>query len=474
MLLDPSLTMQLQNKHIVILGIGITGLACARFLHSKGIAFAVNDSRNNPINEKCFKDEFTEIPLSLGQWNEALIKRADIIITSPGIDLSENKIASNITENCQVWGDIEFFFRIVSAQGLTIPTLAVTGSNGKSTVVSLLAHLGDQLGYNICLAGNIGTPIFELLLQENAMSELSAIDCLILELSSFQLETLQSMCATGASILNISDDHLDRHKTLDNYQHIKQKIYLHAKTLVVNRDDPLTQPVVLPVEQKVVSFGYDQAKQQQFGLATIDGSVQLMFGDKKLIAVNKLPIAGTHNALNCLAALALGQSIGWSLTTMTQHLSSFKGLDHRCQTVLTDDGITWINDSKATNVGATLAAIDGLASIKLTNQQLILIAGGEGKGADFTPLTLALSNVVDHLITLGKDGDKIAALSTTNTSVNSVEQAVLIANKMAKQGDIVLLSPACASLDMFKNYQERGQAFCLAVQSLNVKHGVTY
>jgi len=445
------------NKNVLILGLGLSGLSCVRFLTKMDVKFAVNDSRNSPVNIEQFNKEYPLLKLSLGQWDAELIAAADIIITSPGIDLNDKNIATHINDKCQIWGDVELFFQIINQHNIVLPTLAVTGSNGKSTVVSLLAHIGKKLGLNICLAGNIGLPIVDMLAEDN----LEQIDCLVLELSSFQLETLRSMNALGVSVLNISDDHLDRHKTLENYQHIKHNIYHQGQTLVFNRDDQLTLPLAVNNDQTLVSFGSDNAKDGQFGL--LNNKQALAIASNSLIALNQLPMSGTHNALNCLAALALGQSAGWNMAEMVNVLGSFVGLEHRCQIVPSNDGIIWINDSKATNVGATLAAIEGLVQTKKASQKLILIAGGEGKGADFSPLKIAINNNVAQLITLGKDGDKLADLTDKSISVTSLQNAVDTASALARNGDIVLLSPACASLDMFSNFVERGNAFIAAV-----------
>ncbi|MEO9495342.1 MAG: UDP-N-acetylmuramoyl-L-alanine--D-glutamate ligase, partial [Vibrio splendidus] len=303
-------------------------------------------------------------------------------------------------------------------------------------------------------------PVLDLLTDSQ-----QAIDCLVLELSSFQLETLRSMQAMAGTILNVSDDHLDRHKTLANYTAIKQEIYPQCSVAVVNRDDIATQLSNNKV-QKQLSFGSDKPEVGHFGIETFDGSRYLMFGEDKLIAVDQLPLAGMHNALNYLAALALGLHAGWSLSLMVEALSGFKGLEHRCERIETQDGIQWINDSKATNVGATLAAIKGLSAVVGENNQLILIAGGDGKGADFSPLKDMLAEHIDLLYTLGKDGDKIAQLAENSIKVKTIEEAVQLASVEAKAGDMVLLSPACASLDMFKNFVERGQVFVRAVQSV--------
>ena len=443
---------QLKNKQILVLGAGLTGMSCVRFLAKHQLSCDLNDSRENIINREEFKQSFPGCSLHLGAWNEALIKQAQVILISPGIDLAAEGLNKLISDDCQVMGDVELFCQVTDK-----PMVAVTGSNGKSTLVSLLAHIGQSLGKNVALGGNIGVPVLEQLSDD--------IECYILELSSFQLETLKSMKAVAASVLNVSDDHLDRHLTLENYSEIKQRIYQQCQTAVINRDDKLSYSQIdLPVDQ-VVSFGSNSAKQGDFGLALLDAKYYLTFGDEKLISLEELPLAGIHNALNYLAALALGYCLGWAIPDMISQFDSFKGLAHRCQRIATSDNITWINDSKATNVGATLAAINGLSST-LVDNKLILIAGGDGKGADFSPLKAPIEKVVSFLITLGKDGGEIANLKNNSQQVATLAEAVSLANQQANSGDIVLLSPACASIDMFKNFAQRGEMFTDAVIAL--------
>ncbi|MGJ8692464.1 MAG: UDP-N-acetylmuramoyl-L-alanine--D-glutamate ligase [Thalassotalea sp.] len=444
----------LDNKEIVVLGAGITGLSCARFLSKHGIKFSLNDSRKNIIDSHEFNQQFAGNYLSLGHWDKALINSADIVLASPGIDLNNPEIAGCLNDEGEVFGDVELYCRLTQ-----VPTIAVTGSNGKSTVVSLLAFLGERLGYNTQLGGNIGIPVLDTIEQRP--------DFLILELSSFQLETMTNMQARSACVLNVCDDHLDRHATIDNYQKIKQEIYRQTDIAVINRDDSRTAlPEILTFKTQY-SFGLEQplnATAEVFGLQELDGQQWLISGQQALIAVAELPLAGIHNALNCLAALALGKAAGWSLTDMVKALPDFVGLEHRCQPVATNDGIRWINDSKATNVGATIAAINGFASNKSQQQDLYLIAGGDGKGADFSELAPAIKQHVFHTVTLGKDGGQIAALTSASSTVSTLADAVNLVKSQAKSGDIVLLSPACASIDMFKNYIERGLAFIDAVQ----------
>lgn len=493
----------LQDKNIVVLGAGLTGLSCVRFLHACNITCAVNDNREAPIDTVAFAQKFPDTKLTLGYWNEDLITQADIILASPGIDLVKTGIKQMIAANAEVWGDIELFCFVNQYSEKPLPILAVTGSNGKSTAVSMLAHVGNALNVNTALGGNIGQPVLDLFTikdardQESNHSEQShseqshsekqyseqnlsaeqqtkmssSVEMLVLELSSFQLETITRMHSLAATVLNVSDDHLDRHITLNNYQAIKQRIYQNAAVAITNRDDERTQ--TLGAAQPMISFGSDKPTTGHFGLQTSDltGCTELMFGDEKLIELSALPLAGIHNALNYLAVLALGYSAGWPMNKMIEGLKTFTGLAHRCQVIPTTDNVAWINDSKATNVGATLAAINGLAKTKATDSQLILIAGGDGKGADFSSLKKTFIDNISCLITLGKDGDKIASL-VENTSiewikVTSLKEAVVQAKERVKPNDIVLLSPACASLDMFKNFMARGECFSEAVNHVS-------
>ena len=438
----------MQNKNILVLGLGATGLSCVRFLTSQNVNFVVNDSRAKPPGVEQLKQINSKVKLISGRWDCSAIANADLIIASPGVDINLPEIKNNRKAGSELIGDVELFCQFSNSS-----VIAVTGSNGKSTVVSLLAHLAEYCELDAALAGNIGLPALDVVSQQK--------DFVILELSSFQLETMTSMQAVAATILNISDDHLDRHQTIENYAQIKHKIFDQSKRRVITREQNLSQPV----EQLTtdVSFGLDSPAHGHFGISCVSGIRYLCFGATNLVACNQLPIVGKHNELNCLAALALGYCAGWPLERMVNGLSSFEGLDHRCKQVDSGDDIIWVNDSKATNIGATLAAIDGLAS---SQHKLILIAGGDGKGADFNELKPALAKV-DHLVTLGKDGSQIAALKAGSIEVTTIQEAVSSSRKLANAGDMVLLSPACASIDMFNNYMQRGDMFIQAIREAN-------
>ena len=451
----------LQNKQVMVLGAGLSGLSCARFLQRHNVHFVLNDNRSHSLDVVAFNQDFPDTSVCLGYWQTAWLRMADIILVSPGIDLATPELRDNISDDCQIWGDVELYCRLVAEQTEPSPkVLAVTGSNGKSTVVSLLHFWAERLGLSAQLAGNIGQPVLDYFHEQP--------EYLILELSSFQLETISSMSPAVACVLNVSDDHLDRHGDLATYQQIKQKVYHNSDVVIFNRDDRATWLSGTKSNSTSYSFGAEQASGNDFGLMfnQQDKKYYLMQGDKALLDTEQLTITGRHNALNCLAALALASNIGWPLMQLVALLPEFEGLAHRCQRVPSSDGIIWINDSKATNVGATEAALLGLANDE-QQHNLYLIAGGVGKGADFSPLKDLLNNKVSAVFTFGQDGDAIAALTDKACSVQSLQEAVKMAAQQAQTGDTVLLSPACASLDMFDNYIQRGQAFVDAVKEVN-------
>ncbi len=455
------MTLIASTQLTIILGLGVTGLSVARFLSRQKTKFMVIDSRENPPGLNDFCNEFSEVNYVVGKLDSELLSIASEVIVSPGIDLKTPEIAALIDAGVSVIGDIELFAREVKK-----PVVAITGSNAKTTVTSLVGQMAIDDSVDVAVGGNIGTPVLDLLLK-NA-------DLYVLELSSFQLESTFSLNATVSTVLNISEDHMDRYDSLAAYHRAKQRIYFGAKTVVVNRADPLTQP---PLAQGVnrISFGLNQPDRNDFGVITRNGIDYLAHEFKPLMPVNKLKLRGSHNVANCLAALAIGYSVGLSLEAMLQTLNNFKGLEHRCQWVATIDEVDYINDSKATNVGATVAAIDGFsAELKGTSRRVVLIAGGESKGADFTPLIKSLRGNVSTIILIGIDAQRINdAIIAENMAdrfntvyAKSLRDAVHIAKDNAKQKDIVLLSPACASFDMFKSFEDRGNQFTVTVKEL--------
>lgn len=445
----------------LVVGLGQTGLSCVRFLTRCGVPVAVTDSRATPPGLETLRAEQTDIAISVGGFDAVLFAWAQRLVVSPGVPLNEPLIVEARGRGVEVMGDIELFARVAQA-----PIAAITGANGKSTVTLLLAEMCRAAGREVRVGGNIGTPALELLGK-------SEPDCYVLELSSFQLDSTRSLHAAAATVLNISADHMDRYRDIAEYTASKQTIFNvpfnvsgaaagQPGVAVINRDDPLVR--VMPTcHRQVVSFGLDAPAEQQFGRRLHEGRYWLARGEQRLLAVDDLRLAGEHNQANALAALALGEALGLPLPAMLSTLQTFTGLPHRVQFVTSAEGVSWLNDSKGTNVGATLAAIQGLQG------PLILIAGGQGKGADFSPLREAVKDKVRTVILLGEDAALIeAALAgvVPVQYVSTMSAAVAAAHAIARPGDTVLLSPACASFDMFAGFAARGDAFMAAVHAL--------
>ena len=443
----------------VVIGLGKTGLSCAHYLHSQGLPFKIIDTRENPPGEAECHQLFPDIPLHTGSFNEQWLMAADELVVSPGIALSEPAIARAIENGATAIGDIELFCRAVNTCSTKKPLIAITGSNGKSTVTTLVGEMIRYSGFNPGVGGNIGKPALDLLDDDS-------IDVFVLELSSFQLETTHSLRATAATVLNISPDHMDRYPTLVEYHQAKQRIYKGCGTAVFNRDDPLTSPL-LPVTAGAVTFTSGAPDLGQMGLLSDDDGVWLSKGLEKQINTRQMKLKGRHNYLNALAALALGEAIGLDSRAMFEALMAFPGLKHRCQWLGELDGVAWFNDSKATNVGASIAAIEGLGEGLEGN--IILIAGGDGKGADFSDLKPAVERYVSHLILIGRDGPAIEQAVIDSADIHksaSLDDAVGLAAGLAEQGDAVLLAPACASFDMFNSFEHRGDRFAELVNGL--------
>jgi UDP-N-acetylmuramoylalanine--D-glutamate ligase len=443
---------QLDKQHVIV-GLGKTGVSCARYLRRQKIPFMAVDTRTAPPGIGEFRAEFPDVTVELGELNATTLSQADTLVMSPGIDLRTPAVRKAIDKGVAITGDIDMFAKAAMA-----PLIAITGSNAKSTVVTLVGEMAKADGIRVAVAGNIGMPVLDLLAEP-------AYELYVLELSSFQLETTSNLNAAVATVLNMSPDHMDRYDSMQAYHKAKHRIFQGCKHAVVNRDDALSRPL-LPPSVKVSSFGIGKDESREFALINHNGKPWLAYAQEPLLAVTELKIAGQHNVANALAALAIGRAAGLAWEPMLNALREFPGLRHRCQWVRTLDEVSWYNDSKGTNVGASVAAITGLS----TSGSIILLAGGVGKGADFSELGPVMARYGKLAILFGEDADKLAAVLAKVVRivhVASLEEAVQQARKLAERGDVVLLSPACASFDMFNNYEHRGDTFMQAVRELH-------
>lgn len=437
----------------VIIGLGVTGLACAQYFKTLNIPFTMMDSRIAPPKLAEFKSLFPDVPLYTGGFSKDILSTATQVILSPGISKHHPDFAI-IPSTASVIGDIELF-----AESVSSPVVAITGSNGKSTVTTLVGEMAKAVGISVGVGGNLGVPVLKLLLEKH--------DLYVLELSSFQLETTYSLKPVVATVLNICPDHMDRYSTLVDYIAAKSRIFKGCQQIVVNRADPIL-PSDFQKQIPIISFGLDAPTDvNQYGVIQKNGIDWLAKGKKALLPTTKLALFGRHNMANALAALALGESIHLPMEAMLSTLEKFQGLPHRCEWVKEINGVQWINDSKGTNVGATLSALQGLAAD--IPGKWILIAGGVGKNADFTPLRAMVKSHCRAVVLIGEAADELQALLEPVSPcyrANSLEEAVEISAKQAKPGDGVLLSPACASLDMFRDFEHRGEVFKAAVMAV--------
>jgi len=433
---------------IVIVGLGITGLSVVRYLVEKGMEPVVLDSREHPPGENELRQQYPQLVCNFGSFDKDQLATAKQLIVSPGISVQTPEISYAKSQGVEVIGDIELFARAADA-----PVIAITGSNGKSTVTTLVGEIFEKAGWKAGVGGNIGLPALELLDKGNKVY--------VLELSSFQLETLERLKPQAAVVLNISEDHMDRYDSFASYIAAKESIYKNAINIVINRDDEVVSK--MPVADNVIGFTVNQAGADDFSLREINGQTWIVRHGKCLLNTEDLFIDGLHNVANVMAALALIESFNLPQECVLQTVKSFAGLPHRMQCIASSDGINWIDDSKATNVGAAQAAIEGLAG------NIILIAGGECKDADLSALKKPVEQHVTKLILIGRDADKIeeackGAIDIVHASC--MYDAVVKAKQYAVSGDHVLLSPACASFDMFNNYEHRGQVFSDAVKAV--------
>ncbi|GAA0680725.1 UDP-N-acetylmuramoyl-L-alanine--D-glutamate ligase [Marinobacterium maritimum] len=442
------------DKQRIIIGLGQTGLSCARYFRRAGVPFAVCDTREAPAAAEAFRAEFPGVELRLGELDSDWLSQAQELVISPGIDKRHPAIQAATAAGAALIGDIDLFCREAEA-----PIVAITGSNAKSTVTTLVGLMAEQAGIKVGVGGNIGTPALDLLQQPTELY--------VLELSSFQLETTHELRAAAATVLNVSPDHLDRYEGMQDYTLTKQRIYRGAAVVVANRQDALTQPL-LAQGVELRSFGLNEPDLKQYGLREQDGEIWLACGLDCLLPESALKIRGRHNLANALAALALADAVAIPRAAALEALQNFAGLEHRCQWVAEIEGVSYFNDSKGTNVGATLAALEGLGATLAEGAQLILIAGGVGKDQSFAELNAPLQRFSRDLVLIGRDAELIAAeVSPAQTHfAASMPSAVALAHELAHEGDIVLLSPACASFDMFTGYAERGERFVQAVEAL--------
>ena len=429
-------------KQVVIIGLGKTGLSCVTYFRQRGITPVVMDTRENPSGKESLP---AECRLLTGPLDADTLCSASLIVASPGVALATPALQVAKAAGVEIVGDIELFAREAKA-----PIVAITGSNGKSTVTALVGLMAAEAGFKVGVGGNIGTPALDLLLQP--------ADLYVLELSSFQLETTSSLKPAAAVILNLSEDHLDRYDGMAGYLAAKQRIFSNAKRIVVNHDDAATYP---PQQSYWQSFGLNA---EAYGRIQRDNQLWLSVAGKPVLPVSELNIVGAHNQMNALAAMALADAAAIPQPAQLNVLRSFSGLEHRCQFVREVNGVRWINDSKATNVGSTLAAVAGVGeSVK---GRLWLLAGGQGKGQDFSPLQPLLANQIYRMVCFGQDADTLLKLADNTQRVTDLDEAVRCIAAEAQPGDWVLLAPACASLDQFRNFEQRGQHFADLVNAL--------
>ncbi|MGL5763305.1 MAG: UDP-N-acetylmuramoyl-L-alanine--D-glutamate ligase [Plesiomonas shigelloides] len=429
------------GKNIVIIGLGSTGLSCVDFFMQQGVVPRVMDTRSQPVGQDRLPDG---VELHTGSLNSEWLLAADLIVASPGIALARPELQAAIRAGVEVVGDIELFCRDACA-----PIVAITGSNGKSTVTSLVGEMARCAGLRVGVGGNIGIPALSLLNDD--------YDLYVLELSSFQLETTSSLHAKAATVLNVTEDHMDRYQGMDDYRAAKLRVYQGAKTCVVNAEDPLTLPQQPTAD--VVSFAPSHG---DYCLGEHLGETWLIAGGFPVMPVARMKLVGRHNQANALAALALADAAGISRHGSVLALENFTGLDHRFQLAHESAGVRWINDSKATNVGSTEAALNGLQ----VAGRLFLLLGGDGKGADFSSLQPLLQDGHIYLYCFGRDGAQLAALKEGAVLTDTMEQAMRLIQPQVAAGDMVLLSPACASLDQFKNFEVRGHEFTRLAREL--------
>ena len=494
--------MELRGKHVLVLGLGESGLASALWCARQGARVRVADTRAAPpyLEElrRRLLDNAANADFSPGEFDQTLLAGIELLVLSPGLPASLPVVLEARVRDIPVVGEIELFAQGLRRLGQSAPVLAITGTNGKTTTTALTGHLLQATGKTVGVAGNISPAALAALMDAQDANALPQI--WVLELSSFQLETTETLNPAAATVLNISDDHLDRYTGFDEYVAAKARIFQSAAGVpgvqVLNRDDPRVRRMAL-TDRRVITFGLDAPPAAgDFGLRPQSGEVWLAQGERCLLPLSGLPLAGLHNAANAMAALALCASIGFDAETLLPALRSFRGLPHRVEQVADFDGVVWYDDSKGTNVGATVAALNGIggqlaaqnsrlpssgrevardgASARLAenhhDRKIVVILGGDGKAQDFSPLRDAVARHARAAILIGRDALSIdSAIRGAGVAIEGADDmadAVRRARALARAGDAVLLSPACASFDMFRNYEHRAQVFAAAVRDL--------
>lgn len=441
------------TKRYLILGLGKSGLSAALYLRRQKAKLVLADTRENIDGLESLRENFPNADTFLGELSLSLLDGVDVLVISPGLSPEHPLVKEARRRSLEIIGDVELFCQHASS-----PIIAITGTNAKSTVVTLIAKMISDAGYSVALGGNIGTPALELLDATSAEP-----DFYVLELSSFQLESTPSLKAKVAAVLNVTPDHMDRYDSFEDYVSTKQRIYHHCDVALFNRDDENTRPGKQAA--RAVSFGTkkpDNTEELSYSLEHTLAATYLLRGNEHILCADELRISGEHNYLNCLAAMAVCDVIGIQGDTQIKSLQEFSGLVHRCEAVADIAGVRWINDSKGTNVGASLAALNGFG--KAFSQKIILILGGVSKEASFSPLIKMINKYVKKVLVYGQDSAKIMAdlamgVNCPVEAFESLERVVNAARSAAKDKDLVLFSPACASFDMFDNFEHRGDVF---------------
>jgi UDP-N-acetylmuramoylalanine--D-glutamate ligase len=440
-----------ETKRALVVGLGLTGASCVRYLVDHGYDVTGVDTRAEPPGFDALRREFPQVAFHLGGLDAALLRDPGLLVVSPGLPINDGPIAQAVAAGAQPMGDIELFARQARA-----PVIAITGANGKSTVTSLVGAMCQAAGLRTGIGGNIGKPALELLAAPEPAIH-------VLELSSFQLETTWSLNAVAATVLNLTPDHMDRYATLDDYAAAKARVFRGNGAMVLNADDARVMQLAQSGRRQVC-FGLGApSATQPYGLIKQGGDIWLACGSERLLNAREVPLEGAHNLANVLASMALAEAAGIARAAQLQAVRGFKGLPHRTELVAEQDGVRWIDDSKGTNVGATVAALEGMTA------KVVLIAGGDGKGQDFSPLREPVKRHARAVVLIGRDApqiEKALAHAVPAMHARDMREAVQLARATAQPGDVVLLSPACASFDMFRGYVHRGEVFRAAVQEV--------